>query len=235
MSPPRRAGRSTSTSCTSPTRADVLAARVGADRLDEPLQPVRRHVVGDMVPQPHRGRALPDRVLEGVGIVEVGIGHQAQRLGELGIRLAGEADDDVGGEGDARDRSPEPRDHLEVDLAGIAPEHAAEHRVGAALHRQVHVLAHRRRFGHGLHDAIREIGRIRAGEPHPAHPVHRPDGPEQVGEVVLAVVIRVDRLPQKRDLGGAGRRQLTTSRTTSPRRRLRSGPRVCGTMQKVQR
>src|SRR4029079_10014260 len=55
----------------------------------------------------------------------------------------------------------------------------------------------------------REVGRIGAGEPHPPHPLHRPDGPEQVGKVVLPVVIRVDRLPQERDLGGAGRRQLT--------------------------
>jgi hypothetical protein len=58
----------------------------------------------NVVPEPHARACPPERVLERVGVVEIGIGHQAQRLGELGLRLAGEADDDVGGEGDARDR-----------------------------------------------------------------------------------------------------------------------------------
>ena len=52
-------------------------------------------------------------------------------------------------------------------------------------------------------DAGREIGGIGAGEPDPPHPVNAADRAEQVGEVVLAVVVAVDRLPQQGDLGGA--------------------------------
>src|SRR5262245_21714929 len=70
------------------------------------------------------------------------------------------------------------------------------------------MLAHRRRGGHGLYHPIREVGRIGAGEAHPSHAVHRADGPQQIGVVVLPVVVRVDRLPEQGDLAGAAGRQL---------------------------
>ena len=44
---------------------------------------------------------------------------------------------------------------LEVVLAGVAPQHALQHGVDAALHRQVHVLAHRRGLGHRRDDPRR--------------------------------------------------------------------------------
>ncbi len=52
-----------------------------------------------------------------------------------------------------------------------------------------------------------EVGGIRAGEAHRRMPSHGADRAEQVGEVVLAVVVAVDRLPEQRDLGGAALRQ----------------------------
>ena len=53
-----------------------------------------------------------------------------------------------------------------------------------------------------------EIGGVRAGEPHPADAAHRTDRPQQVGEIVLAVVVRVDGLAQERDFAGALLRHL---------------------------
>ena len=41
--------------------------------------------------------------------------------------------------------------------------------------------------------AVKSVG-IRAGEPNPANAVDGADRPQQIGEIVLAVVIAVDRL-----------------------------------------
>ena len=98
---------------------------------------------------------------------------------------------------------PERRHDFEIPLAGIATEHPPQHGVRAALHRQVYVLADGGAGGHRLQHARREVGGIWTGEPDPADTGHRIHGPQQVGEVVLAVVIRVDRLTEEGDLAGA--------------------------------
>jgi hypothetical protein len=71
----------------------------------------------------------------------------------------------------------------------------------------MHVLAHIGRAGHGLDDAGCKVGGIGAGEPHAPDAVHRADGAQQVGEIVLAIVVTVDRLPEQRDFGGAAGRE----------------------------
>ena len=161
-----------------------------------------------MVAQPHGGRALAQRVLEGIRVVEVGLDHQGEGLLELRLGLAREPDDDVGGEGDAGNGRTELPHDFEIPLPGVAPQHPLQHRVGAALYRQVHVLADGRRARHRLDDAWREVGGIGAGEPDPPNPVYRSDRAQEVREVGLAVVIRVDGLPQERDLAGALPREL---------------------------
>jgi len=60
----------------------------------------------------------------------------------------------------------------------------------------VHVLAHRADFGHRRDDAVAEVVGMRAGEAHAAQTVHRAHRAQQVGEVVLAVVVAIDRLPK---------------------------------------
>jgi hypothetical protein len=67
----------------------------------------------------------------------------------------------------------------------------------------VDVLAHLRRLGHGGDDALGEVVRVRAGEPHAPDPLHRPDRAQEVGEVVRAIGVAVDRLAQERDFGDA--------------------------------
>ena len=61
------------------------------------------------------------------------------------------------------------------------------------------MLAHLRDFGHRRDDAIAEIVGVRARVPHATNAVHRGDGAQQVGKVVRAVIVRIDRLPQQDD------------------------------------
>jgi hypothetical protein len=97
----------------------------------------------------------------------------------------------------------------QVLLAGVAPAHALEDAGRAALHGQVHVLAHRLHLRHRLDDPVREVVGIRAGEPHPANPRDRAHRPQQVGKVPLTIVIAVHRLAEECHLGHAvGRKPL---------------------------
>ncbi len=70
------------------------------------------------------------------------------------------------------------------------------------------VLAHGGRVGHRRHHPVAEVVRVWARESHAANTRDRSDRPQQVREVVLAVVIRVDRLPKERDLRDARRGDL---------------------------
>jgi hypothetical protein len=82
-------------------------------------------------------------VLEGEGAGEARGLDDAQGVLEVGVGLAGEADDDVGGDGGvgqaARTRSRMP----EEALAAVAAAHRLEHRVGARLQRHVQAGADR--------------------------------------------------------------------------------------------
>ncbi len=70
------------------------------------------------------------------------------------------------------------------------------------------MLAHGRHLRHGRDHALREVVGVRAREPQPADARDRAHRPQQVGEVVLAVVIRVDRLAKQRHLRRAALDQV---------------------------
>src|SRR5256712_7503119 len=74
-----------------------------------------------------------------------------------------------------------------------------------SLHGEVHVLAYRRRLRHGGEHALAEVRGIGRREPQAADPGHAAHGAQQVPEVVLAVVVAVDRLAKERHLRGAAR------------------------------
>ena len=139
-------------------RADprqVVPPRLRPHHTDEAIEPLRRDGIVDMIGEPHRRRSLAHRILEGVRLVEIGVGHQRQRLGELRFGLPRETDDEVGADGEAGNRRPQLARHLEIPLPGVPPQHPPEHRVRAALRRQVHVLAHRVDLGHRRDDPRR--------------------------------------------------------------------------------
>ena len=159
-----------------------------------------------------------------------------ERLLEIFVGLAGEADDHVGRHRQAGNRRAELRDALEIAFARVAAQHALEHARRSGLHRQMHVLAHRVGLGHRRDDAIAEVVRVRTREAQATHAVDAADRAQQIGEIVLAVVVRVHRLAEQYDfahaLGDDGLRLRARRRASW---RLRSGPRVVGTMQYVQR
>src|SRR2546426_894144 len=184
---------------------DVLRARHLAHHGDEPLQPLPRHRVGDAVLELDGRGAIPQRILEGVGVVEPNLTDERDRLLEVLLRLAREADDDVGRERDPGDGAPQRRRDLEVALPRVAAQHPPEHSVRAALHREVHVLARRSGLSHRGEHPLAEVRGIGRGEAQAADPGHAAGRAQQVREVVLAVVIAVDRLAKERHLRGTAR------------------------------
>ena len=64
----------------------------------------------------------------------------------------------------------------------------------------MHVFAHRRHLGQRAHDPIAEIIGVRTREAHAADARNRAHGAQEIGEIVLAVVVGVHRLPEQHDL-----------------------------------
>ena len=67
--------------------------------ISSPALDGRRHIVGE----PERPRPLFVGIREHAEMVEAGIGDETLELGEIGIGLAGEADDERGPQGDVGD------------------------------------------------------------------------------------------------------------------------------------
>ncbi len=162
-----------------------------------------RDLVGNAVAQPHGRRAVAKGVLEGVGVIEIGFADERQRFLELRFGFAGKADDEVGRERDAWYCPAKLGHHLEISLPRVPPKHPTEDSVRTALRRQMDMLTDGRRVGHCLDDTGRELGGIRAGEAHPPDPIHAAHGAKQIGEIVPAVMVAVDRLTEQRDFGCA--------------------------------
>ena len=80
--------------------------------------------------------------------------HQFQRLDKILFRLTGEADDDVAGEGDAGHGLAGVLDELQILLDGVMAVHLLQQPVGAALHRQMQVLAQFRLGGNGINELM---------------------------------------------------------------------------------
>ena len=180
----------------------VAPSRPCAHERDQTLQPLARDLGRHrkLGRQARRRRAVARREDEGVRIREADRLHGAERLLELLLRLAGKADDHVRRERQSGHRGAQPLDAFEILLARVAPQHALQRARGSALHREVHVLADGGHFGERRDDALAEVIRVRAGEPHTPNARHGADASQQVGEVVPPVVVRVHRLAQQHDL-----------------------------------
>ena len=81
--------------------------------------------------------ALALRVREDVHVPKADRLHERHGLGPLRVALAGEADDHVRGHGEIGDGCARLRDQGRVRAGAAPPGHAPEHRVRAALQRQV--------------------------------------------------------------------------------------------------
>ena len=136
-----RLGPSTRTSSTAPTRARVSLGGDALDDLDELLDPLALDLLRNLVG--HRGclGAGARRVDERERAVEADLLDDFERLGEVGVCLAGEADDDVGRQREVGDRCAQLADEREIAVARVRAPHRLEDARRAGLERQVRVLA----------------------------------------------------------------------------------------------
>ncbi len=199
-----------------PAQRGVARRGVVLDTLDQALDALLLDRIGHLVVHAGGVGAAARRVDERECVVVPDLVDERERLRELGLRLAGEADDDVGRERDRRDRGPDALDQLEVALARVRAPHGLEHAGRSGLDGQMQVLAHRRRLGHGRDHVGAHVLGMRAREADPVDAWHRVERAQECGEArrdgraqVTAVGVHV--LAEQRQLAhavGRERRRL---------------------------
>src|SRR5205823_9697993 len=80
-----------------------------------------------------------------------------ERLAEVRLRLAREADDEVGRQREVRNSLAQPLDEPQVSLAVVRAPHRLQDPARARLEREVRVLADRVTLGHRADDRLAEI------------------------------------------------------------------------------
>ncbi len=148
---------------------EPLRALVGValDDLDEALHPLHLHVVRHDALRELGGFGVParaederERGVELHGLADL------QRLLEVLLRLAGEADDDVGRQGDVGDAGADHLDAVEESLARVGAAHRLQDAAAAGLERQVDVLADRVELSVHVDDVLLDVLRVRRGVAH---------------------------------------------------------------------
>ena len=138
------------------------------------------------------------------------LGADRERLLKVVLGLAGEPDDDVGRHRQVVHGGPGRVEPFEVTSRRVTAAHGAQHAVAARLEREVQLLAHLGRFGHGRDRLGPQVLGVGAGEAHAPDPFDATDGAQQVGEERAAprqvAPVGVDVLPEQGDLAvpGAG-------------------------------
>ena len=172
----------------------VLGVEPRLQRLEARLLHRRRHGVGEGGCRRARARAVG----EAERAVEVDVLDELHRLREIGVRLAGEADDEIRGERNLGPLGAQLPDGRLVLQRRVAALHRRQHPVGTRLHRQVevrdeladpavdsdepgrHLLRMRRRVADALDagnlgdvlDQCRQIGELPGAAHRPAIRVH---------------------------------------------------------------
>jgi hypothetical protein len=184
-------------------------------QLDQTVEPLLHDLLRDLVGHRARRGPGPGGVLERERLVEPGRPDHVQGREEVLFGLPGETHDDVGGDGHAGDRLPDPLQPRQVPFAAVGALHRPQDPVRARLKWEVDVLAHLLALRHGLDDVGGEVVRVGAGEPDAADAldlVHRPKelreqrlqtGPRH--REVTAVGVYV--LAEERDLHDSATRQ----------------------------
>ena len=204
----RRSMRSTLTSCG--TRPSVMRRRLGP---------------------------APRREDEGEGAVVADLLADLERLREVLLGLAREADDDVGGDRAVGHVLADERDAVQVAPAVVGAAHRLEDRARARLQRQVDVLADRGQLGVGADDVLAHVLGVRARVAQAVEPVDGVQRVQQLGEGApvrtQVAPVGVDVLAQQRDLAravGDLRADLVDELVERPRRpRARAWRARCST------
>ena len=117
-----------------------------------------------------RRRAGPLGVLEREGAGEARRADDVQCGLEVGLGLAGEAHDDVGGDRRVRHRRADLVDDAEVPLRAVGAAHRPQHARRSPTAAACAAVADVRRLGHRRDHVVGEVLRVRAGEPDPLQP-----------------------------------------------------------------
>ncbi len=137
---------------------------------------------------------------------------QLHRVAEIGIGLAGEADDEIGGKGEHGLRRAQAIDDAQIIVAGVTPVHGVENAVRSRLHRQMQL---RHQFGQVAmrgDEAVVDVARMARGVAQALDAGNGRETLEQLRKRVSAsvrslAVIGIDVLADHRDLADAGIRQ----------------------------
>src|SRR5215471_18457348 len=121
----------------SPDAAPVECALMMIDAILEPDQALGLHLVRDLIAAIGRGRPWTRRILERERSDEFHFLHDTQRVGEILLRFAWEADDEIRRKSNVGTGGPQPHDLLEVFGPGVATVHRVEHTVRTGLHRKM--------------------------------------------------------------------------------------------------
>lgn len=172
---------------------DERTAFLGAELVDEGEQlgvPFIDEGLGDLVRHAGGGSVLAFGVFENEGIIEPDLPREGESVLEVGIGFAGESDDDIGGDADARLGLAEVVDDLEKPLAGIAAVHQFEHSIAAALNGDMGAFAEFGQPGVGF-DEIRAVAfGVRGRKSDPLELVDLMDGFEKLNERRKAIARR---------------------------------------------
>src|SRR5262249_30403787 len=101
-----------------------VRARLRLGDLEKAREPFALHLFRDIVLELQRRRIRTLGILESEEADECGFPHEIERRGKVALRFAGEADDDVGREGETRTCATEPLDAMHVFCMCIPADHA---------------------------------------------------------------------------------------------------------------
>src|SRR5450830_1098458 len=186
-------------------RTDHLSADLESLLVQAMLQGVETfflHRFRGFVRQIRRRRTGALAVDEGIGEVETDVFDQLHGLLEVFLGFAGEADDKVRTDANARYGGAQFAQLGLVFQRRVVAFHRRKDPVRARLHRQVQVLDQLRNLGVGLDQAVGELQRVRGGVADAFDTVDGGDHADQLRQVCQAAVmggaaIAVDVLPQQ--------------------------------------
>ena len=87
-------------------------------------------------------------------LIKAQVADESERVAEVFLPLAAEADDDVGGERDTGHRGAQHGDGVAVEAGAVAARHALEDPVVPGLHGQVDFLADAGEVAHGFRQRL---------------------------------------------------------------------------------
>ncbi len=136
--PRRFPGFSKSTSMVSPRMRELNAVCCFDEKRLQAREPLRLHFFRHLF-HLRRRRSGARRILERIGARIADFSDEAHRVLEVGVRLAGEADDEIAGEREVRPRRAKPFHEAKIEVAVVPAVHRGEDSVGARLHREVQI------------------------------------------------------------------------------------------------